>query len=36
MLDQLEKGTAPEDRLLKAYSSNGENRVTQLMSAFAA
>jgi 3alpha(or 20beta)-hydroxysteroid dehydrogenase len=36
MLDQLEKGTVPEDRLLKAYSSNGENRVTQLMSAFAA
>ncbi len=36
MLDQLEKGKAPEDGLLKAYSSNGENRVTQLMSAFAA
>lgn len=36
MLDQFEKGTAPEDGLLKAYSANGENRVTQLMSAFAA
>ena len=35
MLDQLEKGKAPEDGLLKAYSANGENRVTQLMSAFA-
>ena len=36
MLDQLEKGKAPADGLLKAYSANGENRVTQLMSAFAA
>ncbi len=36
MLDQLEKGKAPEDGLLKAYSANGENRVMQLMSAFAA
>jgi NAD(P)-dependent dehydrogenase (short-subunit alcohol dehydrogenase family) len=36
MLDQLEKGQVPEDGLLRAYSSNGENRVTQLMSAFAA
>jgi NAD(P)-dependent dehydrogenase (short-subunit alcohol dehydrogenase family) len=35
MLDQLETGKAPEDGLLKAYSANGENRVTQLMSAFA-
>jgi 3alpha(or 20beta)-hydroxysteroid dehydrogenase len=35
MLDQLEKGEVPEDGLLRAYSSNGENRVTQLMSAFA-
>jgi 3alpha(or 20beta)-hydroxysteroid dehydrogenase len=35
MLDQLEKGKAPQDGLLKAYSANGENRVTQLMSAFA-
>ncbi len=36
LLDQLEKGKAPEGGLLKAYSANGENRVTQLMSAFAA
>ena len=36
MLDQFEKGRAPEGGLLKAYSANGENRVTQLMSAFAA
>jgi NAD(P)-dependent dehydrogenase (short-subunit alcohol dehydrogenase family) len=36
MLDQLEKGKVPEDGLLKAYSTNGENRVMQLMSAFAA
>jgi NAD(P)-dependent dehydrogenase (short-subunit alcohol dehydrogenase family) len=35
MLDQFEKGTVPQDGLLKAYSSNGENRVTELMSAFA-
>ena len=34
MLDQLEKGKAPEGGLLRAYSSNGENRVTQLMGAF--
>jgi len=36
MLDQFEKGKAPEGGLLKAYSANGENRVTQLMGAFAA
>lgn len=36
MLDQFEKGRAPEGGLLRAYSANGENRVTQLMSAFAA
>jgi len=35
MLNQFEKGKAPADGLLKAYSANGENRVTQLMSAFA-
>jgi len=35
MLDQFEKGKVPEGGLLKAYSANGENRVTQLMSAFA-
>jgi NAD(P)-dependent dehydrogenase (short-subunit alcohol dehydrogenase family) len=35
-LDQLEKGAAPEGGLLRAYSANGENRVTQLMGAFAA
>jgi len=35
MLDQFENGKAPEDGLLKAYSAHGENRVTQLMSAFA-
>jgi NAD(P)-dependent dehydrogenase (short-subunit alcohol dehydrogenase family) len=35
MLDQLEKGKAPEGGLLRAYSANGENRVTQLLSAFA-
>ena len=35
MLDQLEKGKAPQGGLLKAYSDKGENRVTQLMSAFA-
>jgi 3alpha(or 20beta)-hydroxysteroid dehydrogenase len=34
MLDQFEKGKAPEGGLLRAYSSGGENRVTQLMSAF--
>ena len=36
MLDQFEKGKAPESGLLKAYSSKGENRVTQIMGAFAA
>jgi NAD(P)-dependent dehydrogenase (short-subunit alcohol dehydrogenase family) len=36
LLDQLEKGKVPEDGLLRAYSANGEDRVTQLMSAFAA
>ncbi len=36
MLDQFEKGKAPEGGLLKAYSANGEDRVTQIMSAFAA
>jgi len=36
MLDQFEKAKAPESGLLKAYSVNGEDRVTQLMSAFAA
>jgi NAD(P)-dependent dehydrogenase (short-subunit alcohol dehydrogenase family) len=35
MLDQFEKGKAPEGGLLRAYSANGENRVTQLMGAFA-
>ncbi len=35
MLDQFEKGKAPDGGLLKAYSANGEDRVTQLMSAFA-
>lgn len=35
MLDQLEKGKAPDDGLLKAYSSGGEDRVIQLMGAFA-
>ena len=35
LLDQLEKGEVPENGLLKAYSANGEDRVTQLMSAFA-
>jgi NAD(P)-dependent dehydrogenase (short-subunit alcohol dehydrogenase family) len=35
MLDQLEKGKAPDGGLLRAYSASGENRVTQLMSAFA-
>ncbi|HUJ75383.1 MAG TPA: hypothetical protein VL359_11015, partial [bacterium] len=34
MLDQLEKGTVPQGGLLRAYSVNGENRVTQLLSAF--
>jgi 3alpha(or 20beta)-hydroxysteroid dehydrogenase len=34
MLDQLEKGTAPEGGLLKAYSANGQNRIAQLLSAF--
>ncbi len=34
MLDQLEKGTAPEGGLMRAYSSNGENRITELMGAF--
>jgi hypothetical protein len=36
MLDQLEKGVAPEGGLLRAYSANGENRITELMGAFAA
>jgi hypothetical protein len=36
MLDQLEKGAAPEGALLKAYSANGENRITQLLGAFGA
>jgi NAD(P)-dependent dehydrogenase (short-subunit alcohol dehydrogenase family) len=36
MLDQFEKGKAPEGGLLRAYSANGENRITQLMDAFAA
>ncbi|HVP19389.1 MAG TPA: SDR family NAD(P)-dependent oxidoreductase [Spirochaetia bacterium] len=35
MLDQFEKGKAPEGGLLKAYSANGEDRITQLMGAFA-
>jgi 3alpha(or 20beta)-hydroxysteroid dehydrogenase len=35
MLDQLEKGKAPEGGLLKAYSAKGENRITQLMGALA-
>ncbi|HVO37729.1 MAG TPA: SDR family oxidoreductase [Spirochaetia bacterium] len=35
MLDQLEKGKAPDGGLLKAYSANGEDRVAQLMGAFA-
>jgi NAD(P)-dependent dehydrogenase (short-subunit alcohol dehydrogenase family) len=35
MLDQLEKGKAPDGGLLKAYSANGEDRVTQVMGAFA-
>ena len=35
MLDQLEKGKAPEGGLLRAYSSSGKNWVTQLMDAFA-
>jgi NAD(P)-dependent dehydrogenase (short-subunit alcohol dehydrogenase family) len=35
MLDQFEKGKAPKGGLLKAYSANGENQVTQLMGAFA-
>jgi NAD(P)-dependent dehydrogenase (short-subunit alcohol dehydrogenase family) len=36
MLDQFEKGKAPEGGLLKAYSANGENRVAQLMGVLAA
>ncbi len=35
MIDQFEKGKVPDGGLLKAYSSNGEDRVTELMSAFA-
>jgi len=35
MLGQFETGSVPEGALLKAYSEKGENRVTQLMSAFA-
>lgn len=34
-LDQFEKCKAPEGGLLRAYSSGGENRVTQLLGAFA-
>jgi NAD(P)-dependent dehydrogenase (short-subunit alcohol dehydrogenase family) len=35
MLDQLEKGKAPDGGLLRAYSANGRNFITQLMDAFA-
>jgi len=35
MLDQFEKAALPDAGLLKAYSARGENRVAQLMSAFA-
>jgi NAD(P)-dependent dehydrogenase (short-subunit alcohol dehydrogenase family) len=34
MLDQLEKGTTPEGGLLRAYSANGKNWITQLTEAF--
>jgi len=36
MLDQLESSAVPEGGLLRAYSANGENRITELMGAFAA
>ena len=36
ILDQSEKGSAPEGRLLKAYRANGENRITQFLGTFAA
>ncbi|HET6450470.1 MAG TPA: SDR family oxidoreductase [Spirochaetia bacterium] len=36
LLDQLEKGTIPDGGLLRAYSAHGENRITELMGAFAA